>query len=62
MIYVYILQSYKDGTFYTGATEDLRGRLKQHNSKNTRSTVNKAPFKIAWFCAFQDKGKAYQFE
>jgi len=31
MFYTYVLQSHKNGNFYTGYTGDLRKRLKEHN-------------------------------
>ncbi|MDP3741280.1 MAG: GIY-YIG nuclease family protein, partial [bacterium] len=36
MYYVYILQSEKDKSFYTGYTTDLKARLKDHNAKGNR--------------------------
>ncbi|MBI2024006.1 GIY-YIG nuclease family protein [Candidatus Giovannonibacteria bacterium] len=53
MYYIYILQSQKDRSYYTGITEDLKQRLREHNA---------GPFKIAFYCAFKDKKKALDFE
>ncbi len=39
--YTYILKSQKDGTLYTGSTNDLRKRLKQHNAGNSVYTIQK---------------------
>jgi len=46
--YVYILKSLKDNRFYTGLTIDWKRRLKEHNigKINTRSTLNRGPFKL----------------
>ncbi|MFH1444033.1 MAG: GIY-YIG nuclease family protein [Candidatus Peregrinibacteria bacterium] len=34
MEYVYVLQSDKDGNFYTGWTNDLRRRFSEHQNGN----------------------------
>lgn len=45
---VYILKC-KDGVFYTGITNDLERRLKQHNSGNgCRFTRCRIPVKLAY--------------
>lgn len=62
MYYVYILQSKKDKTFYTGFTEDLKKRIKYHNWREATYSKSKAPFELIWFCAFKDKKKALDFE
>jgi putative endonuclease len=62
MYYVYILQSEKDKSYYTGFTTDLRSRLQRHNHKGTIYISKKAPFKIIWYCAFTEKHKALAFE
>ena len=62
MYYVYILQSIKDGGFYTGFTENLEERIKDHNWLGSTYSKNKAPFELVWFCRFKDKKKALDFE
>ncbi len=62
MYYVYILQSKKDKSFYTGFTENLKERLKNHNWHMADYTKTKAPFELVWYCAFKDKKKALDFE
>lgn len=62
MFYTYILQSLKDGSCYTGHTDDLATRLKKHNSGGVIYTAKKKPWKLAWYCAFQAKEKAIKFE
>lgn len=63
MWYVYILRSlsYPDQE-YTGATEDLRGRLSAHNAGKSSHTAKFAPWKLVWYCAFADKFRALEFE
>jgi predicted GIY-YIG superfamily endonuclease len=62
MYYVYILKSLKDGTKYTGFTNDLKNRLNEHNLLETKSNKAKVPFVIIWYCAFPEKAKAIKFE
>jgi predicted GIY-YIG superfamily endonuclease len=62
MYYVYILQSQKDKSYYTGTTENLKQRVKEHNWHLAKYSKSKAPFELAWFCAFKDKKKALDFE
>ena len=50
MFYVYILKSLRDGKFYTGCTNNLDRRLKEHNigKSSTPSTVGRGPFKLVY--------------
>ena len=49
--YIYILQSEKDKMFYTGYTNDLKGRIKIHNNGKVQSTKNRIPLKLIYFDA-----------
>jgi putative endonuclease len=49
MFYVYILQSLKDNTFYIGQTNNIKGRIKRHNSGNVKSTANRHPYELVYF-------------
>ena len=62
MYYVYILQSQKDKSYYTGLTEDLRQRIKEHNQHLADYSKSKAPFLLIWYGVFKDKKKAMDFE
>ena len=46
--YVYILQSEKDGEFYTGYTKDLKLRFEQHQKGFVESTKNRQPLKLIY--------------
>ena len=61
MYYVYILLC-NDGTYYTGCTENLKDRFERHCKKYVDSTKDKLPVKLVYYCAFNDKYKAYKFE
>jgi putative endonuclease len=58
MYYVYVLQSLKDNDFYTGYTNNLERRIKEHNDKAQFSTQNKAPFKLIYYEACIEKSDA----
>jgi len=62
MYIVYILQSLKDQSYYTGITTNLKLRLKEHNLGTSIYSSGKKPFKIIWHCIFNDKIKAIHFE
>src|SRR3989344_6092134 len=59
MIYTYVLQSKKDGRWYTGATEDLRKRLIEHNSNLVQSTKSRGPFEVIYYEACLDEHDAF---
>ena len=61
--YVYILQSAAGtGRFYTGFTENLETRLKDHNSGKNPHTAKQKPWRIKTAIAFSDRNKALEFE
>jgi putative endonuclease len=61
MHYVYILKCC-DELYYTGCTEDLDARVLRHSKGYVDSTKNRLPVKVIFYCAFEDKYKAFQFE
>ncbi|MFZ2522126.1 MAG: GIY-YIG nuclease family protein [Minisyncoccia bacterium] len=54
MIYTYILKSKKNGRLYTGSTNDLRKRLKQHNEGKSTFTRRDKPFEVIYYEACLD--------
>ena len=62
MHYVYILQSKRDGKFYTGSTKDLKRRLQEHQSGNVRSTCNRRPLELIYYEACLNEDDAKQRE
>jgi len=56
MHYVYVLQSMKDGGFYTGYTKNLKQRFEQHEKGLVDSTKNRRPLKLIYYeaCLVQD--------
>jgi len=47
--YTYILQSRKDNKWYTGFTNDLRKRFKEHNGNKVFSTKSRGPFALIYY-------------
>ncbi|PIZ47811.1 excinuclease ABC subunit C [candidate division WWE3 bacterium CG_4_10_14_0_2_um_filter_41_14] len=58
MWYVYVLKSEKDGKLYTGSTNDLKRRLKEHNDGRVESTKDRKPLDIVYYEAGLDEHKA----
>jgi putative endonuclease len=63
MHYVYILNSipYPD-KFYVGYTLDVHDRLNVHNEGGSVYTKEYKPWKLFWYCVFETKDKALEFE
>lgn len=59
MFYTYILQSKKDKELYVGCTDDLKKRLKEHNTGLVFSTKSKIPYDIIHYEAFIHKKDAF---
>lgn len=62
MYFVYLLQSEKDESYYTGFSEAPDERVQNHNWHVAKYTSSKAPYKLVWYCAFLDKKRALDFE
>src|SRR3989338_3247476 len=60
MYYVYSLKC-KDG-YYIGCTDNLRERLKRHESGRVPATANRLPVKLDFYFAIPDKYKVFKFE
>ena len=61
--YVYILQSLEESAhFYTGFTQYLEQRLKEHNQGKCPHTAKHRPWRIKTAIAFTDETKALAFE
>lgn len=58
--YVYILQSQKNGKWYTGFTSDLRKRFNEHNSNHVGYTNKRGPFDLIYYevCDNEEDAKA----
>ena len=60
--WVYIVQC-SDGTYYTGYTNDLEKRLREHNSgKGAKYTRDRKPVKLVWKKEYKYFKKAFLME
>lgn len=51
MYYVYLLKL-SNGSFYTGQTDDLKRRFKEHQQGKSPSTKNKRPLELIYYEAY----------
>lgn len=58
MYYIYVLESMRDGKFYTGYTSDLKRRIVEHNNQSEFSTKARTPFKLIYYEACLSKEDA----
>ncbi|MFH0889055.1 MAG: GIY-YIG nuclease family protein [Planctomycetota bacterium] len=49
MFYTYVIRSSKDGKWYTGYTDDLRKRFKEHNNNKVISTKGRGLFELIYY-------------
>ena len=63
MQYVYILKSLKfPEQEYIGTTLSIEQRLDQHNNGESKHTNKFRPWEMVWYCAFNNKQAAFDFE
>ncbi len=62
MFYVYTIKSDCDHSYYVGSTNDLRRRLIEHNTGQSRYTRNFMPWKLIYYEAYQTRRQAYNRE
>jgi putative endonuclease len=60
--YTYVLQSKKDGKWYTGFTSDLKIRVQQHNDGEVKSTKGRGPFELIYYEACKSSKDAQDRE
>jgi putative endonuclease len=61
--YIYILQSECNrDRFYTGVTDDLRQRLRNHNAGRVLHTAKWRPWRLKAYVALSDQVRAAAFE
>ncbi len=62
MYFTYIIQSTKNNSWYYGSTDNLDGRLYEHNAGQNKSTKNKDPWKLIFKRPFETRLEALRFE
>jgi len=61
MYFVYVLKEVKKEHFYTGSTNNLSKRLKEHNENSCRSTAGRN-WELFCYFAFKSEKTARNFE
>jgi putative endonuclease len=62
MYFVYILYSSKLNNFYTGLTQNISKRVKQHNNKEVPFTSMGRPWQLVYYEVFINKSDAINEE
>jgi len=62
MYKVYILQSLKNGSYYTGYSEDVERRLELHNAGHVKATRYKRPYRLVYTESFETEADARRRE
>jgi len=62
MVFVYILEASESKRYYIGQTENLEGRVKQHNKGRNLSTKAYIPWQLKWWKEFETRSEAIKTE
>lgn len=62
MYYVYVLKSLKNSRLYTGSTDNVDRRLKEHNNGGSKYTRSTKPFELVYKEEFTTRSEACQKE
>ncbi|MCK4793454.1 MAG: GIY-YIG nuclease family protein [Desulfobacteraceae bacterium] len=62
MVYICVLKSLKDGKWYTGLTENLSQRIREHNEGKVFSTKLRRPLVLIYYEACLSKSDAKRRE
>jgi len=62
MHYVYVLRSRKDGELYTGCSNNLERRVREHNAGKVTSTKLRKPLELVHYEAFINQADAFARE
>ena len=62
MYYTYIIQSQKNGKFYTGSCQDIQIRIERHNAGATPSTKSGRPWKLVYSENYENNSDALKRE
>ena len=62
LYYVYVLKSLKDQKNYTGSTDFVLKRLKEHNAGKTESTKRRRPLELLYHESYNTREEAEQRE
>ena len=56
--YLYVLRSQRDGMLYTGITNDLSRRMREHRTGRTRSLRSRRPLVLAYLEVYPTRREA----
>ena len=62
MFWTYIIKSEKTDRYYTGSCGNIKVRLEEHNSNQTKSTKHRGPYKLVYKESFELKKDALSRE
>jgi putative endonuclease len=62
MFFVYILEATESKKYYIGQTENLEGRVKQHNKGRNLSTKAYIPWQLKWWKEVESRSEAIKVE
>ena len=62
MFYVYILEAIESKRYYIGQTENLEGRIIQHNKGKNLSTKTYIPWQLKWWKELETRSDAMKLE
>ncbi len=62
MHYTYVLYSQIDGEWYTGATSDLKARIREHAEGRVKSTERRRPLVLAYYEGCLNRDDAFRRE
>jgi putative endonuclease len=62
MTYTYVLLSESDAEWYTGSTDHLRVRIRQHTEGQVRSTASRRPLRLIYYEACLSRTDAFRRE
>jgi len=62
MYYVYTIRSHVDGRIYVGFSNELKQRVKAHNTGQSKYTAKYKPWDLIFYSAFEKQNTAKEFE
>ena len=62
MIFAYVLRSEKTRRYYVGSTDNLKNRLQEHNSGETKSIRNGIPWQLVHTEQFKIRAESVRKE
>lgn len=62
MCYTYVLKSIKNGKLYTGSSDNVERRLREHNFGKTKSNKANRPFELVYKEVYLTRSEAVRRE